>query len=89
MHLLIRQARVVAPSSEFHDQVVDVLIQDGIIKNIGKDITAKDAQVIEGKGLHIAPGFADIFADYREPGYEHKETIASGLDAAAAVAIPT
>ncbi len=84
MHLLIRQARVVAPSSEFHDQVVDVLIQDGIIKNIGKDITAKDAQVIQGKGLHIAPGFADIFADYREPGYEHKETIASGLDAAAA-----
>jgi dihydroorotase len=84
MHLLIRQARVVAPSSEFHDQVVDVLIQDGIIKNIGKDIKDKDAKVIEGKGLHIAPGFTDIFADYREPGYEHKETISSGLDAAAA-----
>jgi dihydroorotase len=84
MHLLIRQARVVAPSSELNDQVVDVLIQDGIIKNIGKDIKDKDAKVVEGKGLHIAPGFTDIFADYREPGYEHKETIASGLDAAAA-----
>lgn len=84
MHLLIRQARVVDPRSEYNDQVVDVLIQDGILQNIGKDIDAEGAQVVEGKGLHIAPGFTDIFADYREPGYEHKETIASGLDAAAA-----
>ncbi len=83
MHLLIRQAKVVAPSSEFHDQVVDFLIEDGIIKSIGKGLKAKDAQIIEAEGLHIAPGFTDVFADYREPGYEHKETIASGLEAAA------
>jgi dihydroorotase len=83
MHLLIRQARVVAPRTEFHDQVIDVLIEDGIIKQIGKDIKSKDAQVLEGEGLHISPGFTDIFADYREPGYEHKETIASGLKTAA------
>jgi len=38
----------------------------------------------EGEGLCISPGFVDVFADYREPGYEHKETIESGLKAAAA-----
>lgn len=83
MHLLIRQARVVAPGSEFHDQIVDLLIQDGIIINIGKDITAPDARLLEAEGLCVSPGFVDVFADYREPGFEHKETIASGLDCAA------
>lgn len=82
MHLLIRQAKVVAPGSEFHDQVVDFLIEDGIIKSIGTGLKANDATIIEADGLHTAPGFTDVFADYREPGYEHKETIASGLEAA-------
>ena len=84
MHLLIRQAKMVAPGSEFHDQVVDLLIEDGIIKNIGNGLKSKDAEVVEADGLHVSPGFTDVFADYREPGYEHKETIASGLEAAAA-----
>jgi dihydroorotase len=84
MHLLIRQARLVAPGSEFHDQIIDVLIEDGIIRKIGQSVSAGNARIIEAENLHLSPGFTDIFADYREPGYEQKETIASGLAAAAA-----
>ena len=82
--MLIRKARVIDPQSGYHDKVADLLIEDGIIKNIGAKISAKDADVIEAKGLCVSPGWVDVFADYREPGYEHKETIESGLRAAAA-----
>ena len=79
----IRKASVIDPQSDFHDQVVDLLIEDGAIKDIGTKVSAKSATVIEAKDLCVSPGWVDVFADYREPGYEHKETIASGLAAAA------
>jgi dihydroorotase len=60
------------------------LIADGIITQIASSITSKDAAVVEADGLCISPGWVDVFADYREPGLEHKETIATGLAAAAA-----
>ncbi len=84
MSVLIRQARVVDPQSDIHDQVVDILIEDGKIKAIDKSIDAKADKIIEEKELYISRGWVDIFADYREPGYEHKETINTGLACAAA-----
>ena len=83
MQVHIRKARVVDPQSSFHDKVVDLLVEDGIIKNIAASITSKAGTVIEAKGLCVSPGWVDVFADYREPGFEHKETISSGLAAAA------
>src|SRR5690349_20898649 len=103
MHVLIRQAKIVDPRSEFHDKVVDISIEDGKIKDISPlPASPKEGRVeassieIDGKetisfplgegqdgALCISPGWIDVFADYREPGFEHKETIASGLDAAA------
>ena len=83
MQVLIRKAKVLDPQSDFHDKVVDVLIDGGIIKNIGTALKAKADTVIEAKGLCVSPGWVDVFADYHEPGYEHKETIASGLACAA------
>jgi len=81
---LIRKARVIDPQSAYHDKVVDLLIEDGIIKNIAASISSKGKEkVIEAKGLCVSPGWVDVFADYREPGFEHKETIESGLAAAA------
>jgi dihydroorotase len=74
MQLLIRKARIIDPQSQFHDKVADLLIEDGIIKDIAESIKAKDAQVIEGKDLFVSPGWVDVFADYREPGFEQKET---------------
>ena len=96
MSVLIRQAKVIDPQSRFHDQVVDVSFDQSsstgsaisiIASKGGKPAILVDDKVQwEGKpgSLYISSGFIDIFADYREPGYEHKETIESGLKAAAA-----
>lgn len=83
MHLHIRKARVIDPQSDFHDKVVDLVIEDGIITKIAPSIPAKSGTTIEAKDLLVSPGWIDVFADYREPGFEQKETIASGLAAAA------
>jgi dihydroorotase len=84
MQVHIRKARVIDPQSDVHDKVVDLLVEDGIIKNIAASITTKSATVIEARGLCVSPGWVDVFADYCEPGFEHKETMESGLAAAAA-----
>ncbi len=84
MSVLIRQTRIVDPRSEFNGKVVDVLFDGGKISAIGEHLSAEGAKITEGEGLHLSPGWVDVFADYREPGYEHKETIATGLKAAEA-----
>jgi dihydroorotase len=84
MLVLIKQAKIVDSQSDFHNKVVDILIEKGKIKTISPSIDANADHIIEGKDLCISPGWVDIFADYREPGFEQKETIASGLNAAAA-----
>jgi dihydroorotase len=82
--MLIRQATVLDPSSSFHGKTVDVLVQDGAIEEIGSRLDAGDSPILEGEDLYISSGWVDAFADYREPGFEQKETIATGLAAAAA-----
>jgi dihydroorotase len=84
MHVHIRKATVIDPQSKFHGEVVDILVEDGVITDIGSSLKSKGATVIEEADLCVSPGWVDVFADYREPGFEHKETIASGLAAAAA-----
>jgi dihydroorotase len=84
MHVLIRKAIVADPQSGFHGQTVDILVEDGTIRTIAPNLNVKSDTVIEAEGLHVSPGWMDVFADYCEPGYEHKETIATGLRAAAA-----
>src|SRR5579872_6844987 len=83
MQVHIRKARVIDPQSAYHEKVVDLLIEDGIINNIAASINTKADKVIEAKGLCVSPGWVDVFADYREPGFEHKETIENGLATAA------
>lgn len=84
MQVLIQQAKITDTRSGFHNQIVDILIEDGIIKDIAPSIDAKGATVVKADGLCVSTGWTDILVDYREPGYEHKETITSGLKAAAA-----
>jgi len=81
--LLIRHARVVDPSQRL-DAGLDVLIADDKIARLAERIEDRDAGVLDGTGLVAAPGFIDLHVHLREPGFEYKETIASG--AAAAVA---
>ncbi len=84
MKLLLKGGRVIDPGTG-RDGEFDVLIDDGRIAIIDKDLPRDGAEVVEiRKGWIVAPGLIDIHVHLREPGHEHKETIASG--AAAAVA---
>jgi len=82
--ILIRQATIIDSTSPFHRKVVDVLIEGGKIISIAKRLSQKASLETSIPNLHLSQGFIDVFADYCEPGYEHKETIATGKNAAAA-----
>jgi len=76
--------RVIDPSRSL-DAVLDVLLADGVVAHVGADLDApEDARVIDCSGLVVTPGLIDVHVHLREPGEEHKETIASGAAAAAA-----
>ncbi|MFT6503064.1 MAG: dihydroorotase [Crocinitomicaceae bacterium] len=83
MKILIKQAKIINKDSEFHGKTMDLLIEDGNIVNIDSNITDKDATLIEHDNLHASMGWADLKVDFCDPGMEHKETIETGLDAAA------
>ncbi len=83
MKILIKKAKIVNPSSPFHQKEKDILIQDDIIIDIQDTITDNEAKIIEHNNLHVSAGWVDLKADFCDPGYEHKETIESGLDASA------
>ena len=79
--LLLRGGRVIDPSQQI-DRVTDVLLMDG--KVAGMDASNDDAEVIDVAGRIVCPGLIDVHVHLREPGGEHKETIATGARAAAA-----
>ncbi len=82
--LLIRNGRVIDPSQGL-DQGMDVLLSDGVVARLGERLSApRGTPVIDAAELVVAPGFIDLNAYLREPGFEYKETIASGLRAAVA-----
>ena len=84
MSLLIRGGRVVDPAGGT-DAVADVLIADGRIQKVGRALKAPaGAELIDATGKVVCPGFIDMHVHLREPGFEYKETIASGTRAAAA-----
>jgi dihydroorotase len=82
MSLLIQGGRVVDPSQRL-DSKVDLLIEDGAIADVGRKLRS-NGDVIDATGLVVVPGFIDLHAHLREPGHEHKETIATGTRAAVA-----
>jgi dihydroorotase len=87
MELLIRSAFIVNPSSPFHMKKKDILIRNGVIVTIGDNITLKQdkkLKVIESANLHVSAGWFDLKANFCDPGYEQKEDLYSGMEAAAA-----
>ena len=79
MRIHIRNARIVDPASN-KDGAGELFVEDGkIAERIGKP-----ERVIDAKGLAVAPGFIDLAARLREPGFEYKATLESELDAALA-----
>ncbi len=89
--ILIRNGRIIDPSQDV-DGTGDVLIRDGRISAIwtsgsGSSLNGavgNELIVIDASGCVVCPGFVDLHAHLREPGYEDKETIATGARAAAA-----
>ena len=79
---LITGGRVVDPSQDL-DERADVLVRNGRVAEIGKGIKADGVETVDATGCIVAPGFIDMHVHLREPGFEHKETIATGTLAAA------
>lgn len=80
--LLIQGGRVIDPGSGT-DRVEDVLIREGRVAEVGGGIEADGVAVVDATGLVVSPGFVDLHTHLREPGKEHKETVATGMAAAA------
>lgn len=88
MTLLLKGGRVVDPSLN-RDEVADLLIENGKIVKVGRDLseaskTVPGIEVLDLRGKIVVPGLIDIHTHLREPGFEYKETIASGSAAALA-----
>ena len=80
MNLLIKNANIIDAYESFNG---DILIIDGIISEIGKEINRDGIEVIDAKGLTLMPSFIDTHAHFRDPGLTHKEDMESGSKAAA------
>lgn len=84
INLLIKGGRVIDPSQNL-DGTLDVLVENGLVKEIGKDLNVPaGADVIDAAGKYVLPGLIDMHVHLRDPGLEYKEDIISGTRAAAA-----
>ena len=79
MIILLKSATIIVPKSDFHNQTVDVLVDNGIIKKIAKTISETADETLNLDNLHISQGWFDPSVSFGEPGYEERETIANGL----------
>ncbi len=81
--VLIRNGHIIDPANNV-DEVGDVLIIDGKIAKVGGTLAEDVNNVIDATDMTVTPGLIDMHVHLREPGFEHKETIATGTAAAAA-----
>ena len=81
--ILLKGGRVIDPAAQYNE-VSDVLIEDGRIQKVGKDLKAGEAEVHDVSGKVVVPGLIDMHVHLREPGQEAKEDFLSGSRAAAA-----
>jgi dihydroorotase len=86
--LVLRRVRAIDPAGAL-DAEVDVVVERGVITRVGRDAAAglpagERVRVVERSGAWLLPGLIDLHAHLREPGFEGKEDVASGLRAAAA-----
>jgi len=84
MKLLIKQAKIICSKSTLHGEIKDIFIEDGVIKNIADYLDVKADKTITSENLHVSIGWMDVFAQFSDPGYEYRETLESGVAAAAA-----
>jgi len=84
MNLLIKGGRVIDPSQGL-DEVLDLVVENGLVKETGKGLAAPaGAETIDASGKYVVPGLIDMHVHLRDPGLEYKEDIVSGTAAAVA-----
>jgi dihydroorotase len=85
MNILIKNGRIIDPANSIEEQL-DLLVVDGKIAKTGKtgSLSANGAEIVDAAGKLVVPGLIDLHVHLREPGYEYKETIATGTAAAKA-----
>ncbi len=84
MTLLIKNGRIIDPSQKL-DQTGDLLIENGVVKQIGQNLSAPaGAQTVDAGGCYVTPGLIDMHVHLRDPGLEYKEDIVSGTRSAVA-----
>ena len=85
MKVSIKNATLQSPSSPLHGSQIDLVIENGVIAEIGDDLSAESAdEIIAVDGLMVSPGWMDCFANFCDPGSEYKETLETGCAAAGA-----
>lgn len=82
MTILIKGGQVINPATGM-DEVADVLVENGKVAKIEKNMKEKAEREIDAKGCYVMPGFIDMHVHLRDPGFEQKETIETGCRAAA------
>ena len=84
MNVLLKSAKIIDETSSYHQESVDVLVENGTIQAIDKNLSAKDNfKVINLPNLHVSQGWFDSSVSFGEPGFEERETIDNGLNTAA------
>lgn len=84
MNVLLKSAFIIDKTSPFNNLTMDILIEDGIIKEIAKSIkTQNNVQKLALENLHVSQGWFDSSVCFGEPGFEERETIENGLRTAA------
>ena len=81
---LIKNATIIDPNAPQNGNSVDILVKEGKIAEIGKNIKHASAKLIEATNLQVSPGWLDIGAQVGEPGFEHREDLQSVTATAAA-----
>lgn len=77
MKTLIRSAKIICKTSDYHGQTKDIFIENGIIQQIGDGLSLEADEVIEGDDLHVSVGWFDMRVHAKEPGHEYKESLES------------
>lgn len=83
MKILLKNATIIDPKGAFHFQQVDIYICNGIIEEIGEDLSVEADKVIKKDNLYVSTGWFDSSVCFGEPGFEDRESLENGLKTAA------
>jgi len=84
MTILLKQVTIADPQSKHNGLTTDIFIENGVIVSIESNSSKKADQTIDCKGSFVSGGWVDVFSNFCDPGFEFKETLQSGIAAAAA-----